>query len=153
MMVKTKKGGVMNYSKFLKISIFVIVSLAFVACGGGGGKYAQAKKVISKQIQVFDEFATGMEKADNAKDVAKAMNNYADSMEKLIPMQQELFEKFPELKDQKEPPAELKEEADKIMEISGKIQSAFMKIDQYGDDPDVQKAQKRMEEIDKKMNY
>ena len=142
----------MNHSKLIKISIFIVLSFAVVACGGGGGKYAKVKKVFNEQIQIMDEFVTGLEKADDAKAVAKVLNKYADGLEKLVPAQNELFKDFPELKDQKEPPAELKEEGEKMQKITERMSSAFMKLFQYSDDPDVKKAQERLEKIESKLS-
>jgi len=125
--------------------VVVLMIAGGVACGGGG-KYASAKAVIGKQITIMNRYADAMEKAGNAQDVAAALNAYAADTKELIPAMKKFQEQFPEMKDQKEPPAELKPEMDKLQEIMGRIMSASMKAAQYMQDPAVQAAQKNVAE-------
>ena len=116
-----------------------------VACGGGG-KYAPLKELIAKQIKMMNSYADAMEKAGNAQDVAAALNAYAAEQKELAPAMKKLQEQFPEMKNQAEPPAELKPEMDKMQAIMGRIMSASMKAAQYMSDPAVQEAQKKVGE-------
>jgi len=54
---------------------------------------------------------------------------------------------FPEMKNQAEPPAELKPEMDKMQAVMGRIISASMKAAQYMQDPAVQEAQRKLGEV------
>ncbi|MCX6557814.1 MAG: hypothetical protein NTW95_10360 [Candidatus Aminicenantes bacterium] len=116
-----------------------------LACGGGG-KYGAAKDLINKQITMMNNYADAMEKAGNAQDVAAALNAYAEASKDLAPDIQKVQEQFPEMKQQAEPPAELKAEMDKLKEVMGRIMSASMKAAQYMSDPVVQEAQKKLGE-------
>jgi hypothetical protein len=116
-----------------------------VACGGGG-KYGSVKSVMAKQIKIMTSYADAMEKAGNAQDVAAALNAYAADQKDLIPAMKKVEEQFPEMKNQAEPPAELKPEMDKMKEIMGRVMSASMKAAQYMSDPAVQEAQKNVGE-------
>jgi len=116
-----------------------------VACGGGG-KYAQAKKLINQQIDIMTDYADAMEKADNAQKAAAAINDYAAATAALAPEMKKFQEQYPELKDQAEPPVELKPEMEKMQQVMGRLISASMKSAQYMMDPAVQEAQKKLGE-------
>ncbi len=132
----------------------VIVFLFGLAACGGGGKYADAKKLMEKQIQLFEDFINGVDKAGSADDVAAALNDFSDEMQKMVPEMKELQEKYPELKDAKDEamPEELKPIMEKLQkEIMPKFMGVMAKIGQYANDPAVQEAsqnfQKAMSEM------
>jgi hypothetical protein len=87
-----------------------------------------------------------IERAGSAKDVAKAMNRLAGGMEDIVPRMKKLSEKYPELTDRTGPPEELKESEKKVEEVSMKMVGTMMKIMPYMQDPEVQKAQKRLQD-------
>ena len=125
----------------------IVLGLAFSIVGltaCGGGKYGEAKKAMEKSIQIMDDFANGMDKADNAKEVAATINKFTKGMEALKPVMEELEKKHPEIKDQSNLPSELAPYAEKFAEIGQKFMSAIMKTQKYQDDPEVQKAMEKM---------
>jgi hypothetical protein len=128
------------------VGLVVLLMVAGAVACGGGGKYASAKSVIAKQIDIMNRYADAMEKAGNAQDVAAALNAYAADSKDLIPAMKKFQEQYPEMKNQSEPPAELKPEMDKMQAIMGRIMSASMKAAQYMQDPAVQEAQKKLGE-------
>ena len=128
------------------ICLAVVLMVAGAVACGGGGKYASAKSLIAKQIDIMNDYADAMEKAGNAQDVAAALNAYAAETEELIPAMKKFQEQFPEMKNQAEPPAELKPEMDKMQTVMGRIINASMKAAQYMQDPAVQEAQKKLGE-------
>ena len=79
--------------------------------------------------------------------MAKATNLFADKMEKLTPTMQKLSDKYPELKNNQNPPEPLKEMQSRMEEASKKMMGAMMKAAPYMADPEVQKAQKRLESL------
>jgi hypothetical protein len=134
--------------KACKMMVWLAVVLLVggaVACGGGG-KYAAAKSLMDKQINIMSNYADAMEKAGNAQEVAAALTAYANDSKDLIPEMKKLQEQFPDLKNQSEPPADLKPEMEKMKEVAGRIMSASMKAAQYMADPVVQEAQKKLAE-------
>jgi len=135
----------MKASKTMVWLAMVLLIGGAVACGGGG-KYGSAKSLIAKQIDIMTNYADAMEKAGNAQDVAAALNAYAAEQKDLIPAMKKVQEQFPEMKNQAEPPAELKPEMDKMKEVMGRIIAASMKAAQYMSDPVVQEAQKKLGE-------
>lgn len=135
----------MKASKTMVWLAVVLMVGGAVACGGGG-KYASAKSLIAKQIDIMNDYAGAMEKAGNAQDVAAALNAYAAGSKDLIPAMKKVQKQFPEMMTQAEPPAELKPEMDKMKEVMTRIIAASMKAAQYMQDPAVQEAQKKLGE-------
>lgn len=136
----------MKFSKVMIWITLVVFTAAFTACGGGGGKYADAKKVMGKLIEAMDTHVAELDKADNAKDFAKGIRSMAKTLAELKTDMEELDKKYPELKDLDSPPPELAEEAAQIEALGEKMRTIMMKMMQFGEDPDVQAA---MEELNK----
>ena len=136
----------MKTKQWIIVLCVVVFAVGTIACGGGG-KYADAKNVIAKSNKVLEGFLEKMDTVDNAKDVAAAINDFTDEMEKFVPEMKELEKKYPELGGGQSVPEELGEEGKKMMELWGKFGSIMMKIQQYADDPEVEKAQKRLQTV------
>ena len=115
------------------------------------GKYDQAKKVMNKQAEISTEYVNALERADNAKDVANAINTYANEMEKLIPDINKMMKDLPEVLNHETVPQEVAEESAQLTEAGEKIQAASKKLFQYITDPDVQKALERMSVVMQKL--
>ncbi|MGB6865908.1 MAG: hypothetical protein WBE11_09450 [Candidatus Aminicenantaceae bacterium] len=135
----------MKTTKWMSVLCAVVFIFGTIACGGG--KYADAKKVVTKSNKVLEGFLGKMDKVDNAKDVAAALTGFTSEMEKIVPELKKLEEKYPDLRGSQGVPEELGEEGKKMMELWGKFASVMMKIQEYGDDPEVQKAQEKFEDI------
>jgi hypothetical protein len=135
----------MKTTKWMCVLCAVVFIFGTIACGGG--KYADAKKVVAKSNKVLEGFLGKMDTADNAKDVATALTGFTSEMEKIVPELKKLEEKYPELKGSQSVPEELGEEGKKMMELWGKFASVMMKIEQYADDSEVQKAKEKLENI------
>ncbi len=135
----------MKTTKWMIVFCVVVFILGTIACGGG--KYADAKKVIAKSNKALEGFLGKIDKADNAKTVAAALTGFANEMEKIAPEMKKLEEKYPEFKGSQGPPAELGEEGKKMMELWGKFGTVMMKIQQYADDPEVKKAQEKLQNL------
>jgi hypothetical protein len=131
--------------KLLSFSTLAIFVLMLFACGGGG-KYADAKKAMENFISATEDFVADLEKADDGKSVAVAINSYAEVMKDVGAEMKALAEKYPEIKDQKNPPEELKAVVKKMEEVMPKMMGAMMKLAKYAEDPDVMAAQKKMQE-------
>lgn len=128
------------------VGLAVVLMIAGGVACGGGGKYASAKSLLAKQIDNMNHYADAMEKAGSAQEVAAALNAYAAASKELAPAMKEFQQKYPEIRNQAEPPAELKAEMDKMKEVMGRIISASMKAAKYMQDPAVQEAQKKVGE-------
>jgi len=130
-----------------KFPVLFFSVLAFsLMVAGCGGKYSDAKKLNAEYVELVQVYMEDLDKADNAKAVAKAINRFADGMEGLWPKMQKLSEKYPELKDKKNPPEELQESQKAAQEMGVKMMGSMMKLMPYMNDPEVRKAQKRLQE-------
>jgi hypothetical protein len=121
-----------------------VLALGLFACKGG--KYSDVTSVMEKYMGAMDKFAGAMDGAKNADDVVKAIDSLTGVTKTLAPEMKALETKYPELKNQENPPAELKPLFDKMMAISGKMMGAMGKIAQYATDPKVQEAQTKLNE-------
>ncbi len=129
--------------KMLMVLFLSLLTMSFLTIGCGG-KYSEAEKLNREYIALVEDYIADIDKADNAKDVAKAMNQFADGMEELMPKMRELSEKYPELKDRSNPPEELIETQEKAGEMGQKMAGSMMKLMPYIMAPEVLSAQKRL---------
>ena len=127
-----------------KVALFAVVGLIlFAGVVYGGGKYAKIKPLIEKMAVSFEKFVTDMEKAANADAVVAALDTFADVMKGLGPKMRDIVKKYPELKDEKTHPEELKSLLKKIDELGKKMFGVMGKIQQFVNDPKVKKANER----------
>ncbi|HOP28933.1 MAG TPA: hypothetical protein P5120_13990 [Spirochaetota bacterium] len=124
------------------VSLIGIAALAFViSCGGG--KYGDIKGFINDVIETQEEFLGSVEKAGSADDIVNAVTVFGDRIVKLGEQSIELKKKYPDSdKWDKEPPAELKEDFDRLNAQTDKFEKVFINdnIKKYLMDPKVQKA-------------
>ncbi|NIM11609.1 MAG: hypothetical protein GTO45_05900 [Candidatus Aminicenantes bacterium] len=131
--------------KLFSVLVVGLLLIAF-ACGGGG-KYADLKNVFEDYIDATEKFFDGFEKADNADKVAAAINDYSDAVKKIIPKMKEMQKKYPDLGKEKDVPEELKATMERFQKVMAKMPTLFGKVAQYGTDPKVQEAQKKLMEV------
>ena len=126
--------------------VVVIAFMGFV-WGCGQDKYDKVVEVNDQFVSVTQEYIDGLNKAESGKDIAKAMNKYADEFKKLGPKMKEISEKYPELMTAKDLPEKIKQSQAKATQIGMDLASSFMKTMKYLADPEVVAAQKRMGEV------
>ena len=138
----------MKMKKGLLLPLLCALAVSFLIAGcAGKGKYDDAKKVNKEYMALVKDYVDDLEKIENAQDAAKAINRFADGMEALWPKMKALTEKYPELKDRNNVPEELKGMQEEAAEVGKKMGAAMMKLMPYMKDPEVQKAQKRLQEV------
>ncbi len=120
---------------------------AVVLLNGCAGKYADVKKLNSEFVNSMETYVADLDRADSAKEVAAAMNRYADRLEKIWPKLKAQSEKYSELKDRDQVPEELKESEKHASEVGMKMAASFRKIIPHMGDPEVVKAQQRIGNI------
>lgn len=124
----------------LKRAVALSVFTIFFVAGCGGAKYGDYKDVMNSQIDAMEKFVSSVEKAGSGKEIADALNAYADDMKQIMPKLNDLIRKYPEIMGG-EPPAELKDLLDKSGEASKKFARAMVKVSmKYARDPEVGKA-------------
>ncbi len=126
------------------LSIITVLSLLCLAVGCGGGKYGDVVSLNEEFVKLMEAYLTSLDQAGSAKDVASAMNRFAESMEVLGPKMKKMAEKYPELKDKNNLPEVLKPSQQKAEEMGKKMAGSFMKAIQFMRSPEVQAAQKRL---------
>jgi uncharacterized coiled-coil DUF342 family protein len=127
------------------VMCFLIV--LFFMNGCGGSKYSDAIKLNVQYIGLMEMYIADLDKADNAKEVAKAINQYADGLEKIWPQMKKMSEKYPELKEKDNPPEELKASQKEAESVGRKMIGTYQKIMPYMGDPEVKEAQERISAI------
>ncbi len=126
----------------VKVVMIMVLLICFTfACGG---KYDDVIDANNEFIEIMDDYSKSLEKADNAKDVAAAIDKVAEKMEKLGPKMKKLREKYPDLTNEKDLPEQLVKSQKKMEQVSGRLAASFMKLVKYVGNPDVMEAQKRL---------
>lgn len=123
-----------------------VLALGLSACQGAGGKYSDVVKVMDKFVASMDKFAASLDGAKSADDVVTALDALTATTKTLAPEMKAFETKYPEFKNQENPPAQLKPIMDKVIAASTKMMGAMTKAMQYAQDPKVQEAQKRYQE-------
>ena len=135
----------MMKKKVLFASVCLLV-LSFLILGCKD-KYAEANKLNNEYTELVQTYINDLEKAASAADVAKAINRLADGQQDLWPRMKKLSEKYPELQNKSNLPAEIEESQKEAEEMGKKMMATMMKIMPYMGEPEVQKAQKRLQEV------
>jgi hypothetical protein len=130
----------MNVIKWLGL---VGAVLCLLSCSGG--KYADAKSAINDQTAATEKFVAAVEKADNGKAVAAAMNQYSKQLSNMLAQSKKLKAKYAGVNLQTAP--ELKAENERAQQVAMQFAGAFMKVNlKYGGDPDVRAAMAKWQE-------
>lgn len=132
--------------KGLVLPILCALSVLLMTAGCAG-KYADAKKANREYMELVKGYIDDLNKTESARDAAKAINRFVDGMQDLLPRMMALAEKYPELRNAKNYPEELKEMRAEAAELAKKMGSSMMKVMPYVQDPEVQKAQKRLQDL------
>ena len=132
--------------KHLAVLIILAMSIG-AACKSG--KYSDINSALDDLIAIQDSYITAIQGAQNAGDVAKAINSYADSFIKLKPRIESFEQKYPELKQSKEPPAELQDAFKRLEKSAEKLATASMSMLKYLEAPEVQQAIERLKDLSK----
>lgn len=131
--------------KALILCAVAVLVLSVAACKGsgtaGGGKYADAKEVLDKYIGANEKFTAALESANSADAVVAALNTLTGTMKAIAPEFKAIETKYPEFKNQDNPPEELKPLMTRLEAAAGKMMAAMQKIAPYASDPKVQEAQ------------
>lgn len=129
----------------LPLGLVLLAILAMVGCGGSGD-YDEVVAVNTKFIDAMETYLEDIEKADSASVMADAIDAYAEKMEEIAPQMKAVVAKYPELKDNAKVPEELKALQERSAAMAEKIPGSFMKAMKYMMDPEVQGAQKRLQQ-------
>ena len=130
-----------------KVLIFVmasIVAVAFLGCKKSG-EYADLKEYLNEVIKINEEYVSSLEKANSAKDVAEALTDMGNKMEKIAKDGEAIKKKYSDMgKIRKDAPAEIKDELERLEQVAQKLLTVSMKTMKYMMDPEVMKASQEM---------
>lgn len=124
--------------------------LALLGCSSGPD-YSEAVDINTQFVDAMESYISNIDKAENADDVADAIDAYAQKMEELAPQMKAIAAKHPEWKDLGKVPEELKPIQEKAKQVASQIPNTFMKTMQYMGDSQVRDAHKRLQESMGKM--
>jgi len=134
-------GGLMK--KLIMVAL--IMSVLFVlSCK----KADSLEGVMDDFMSVMNNYITNMEKANSADDVVRAIEKYTAEMKLIAPRLKKISEKYSQLNspNPQNLPPELQKYQKKIEELASKMFAVMGKMMQYGNDPKVQEASKKMNE-------
>jgi hypothetical protein len=130
--------------------VALAVLIALVGCSGGKD-YSEVVEINTKYVDAMESYINDVENAENAGDVANAVEAYAQKMEDLAPQLKAIAMKHPEWNDTGKVPEELKPIQEKAQQMASQLPKTFMKTMQYITDAQVREAHKRLQESMKKM--
>ncbi len=130
--------------KILTVTIASILALALFACKKSG-EYADLKEYLGDVIKINEEYVSALEKANSAKDVAEALTEMGNKMEKIGKDGEAVKKKYSDMSTiRKDPPAEIKDELEKLEQVAQRLLTVSMKTMKYMMDPEVMKASQEM---------
>lgn len=124
--------------------VLSVLCAVFVLTVGCGEKYGDAIDVREDFINLMSRYIDDIDRAENAKAVASAMNSYAEGVEALAPEIRKINKKYPELRDPANQPEKFKKATKEQEDVMSQFGATFMKTMPYMKDPDVRQAQERM---------
>lgn len=133
-----------NYMNVKRAFVVALIGIIVMMMGCTGSKYSDMVEVNTKFVNAMEDYIAATGKATSAKDAAKAVNDYAEKVEKLAPQIKEMTGKYPELKTSSEVPEELKVLEKKAEGLGEQMAASYMTMMKYMMDPGVQKAQERL---------
>ncbi len=133
----------MSNRKMTAVVLLIVVS---VACYGQS-KYGDIEELFEWYAEKLESLADVLEASGDPKEVAAALNEYVDATLEFIPQMERFEEKYPELADMPDPPPELEPSVVRFEESTQRLSGSFASLNRFADDPDVQKALARLQEL------
>jgi len=110
-------------------------------------KYGDIKEMFNWYLDATLKVVNVLENSQDTKEIALALEDYVDATLEFIPQMEQFEEKYPELNEQSDPPKELEEIMDRFEKAMERAADSFAGLFKYAEDPDVQKAMERFEEL------
>lgn len=131
--------------KIMAITSAVLFACACFACRPSG-KYGEYGEYMKDVIAANEDYITALEKSNSAKEVADAITELGNRMEEITKEGESISKKYPEIRtiDRKNPPRELKDEYEKLEQMTQRLLTVSMKKMKYMMDPEVMKASQEM---------
>lgn len=127
---------------------FICFIVAVWGCKKSSSKYEEVRQYLQKSIAIQKEYLHAIEQAKNQKDVALAMNSFAEKLKEINPIMRNLVEKYPEIVSEKDIPKELQDVMEEQNSLAAKIHEASMKnVVPYINTPEVIEATKNLANV------
>jgi len=111
-------------------------------------KYEDIKELFNWYLEVTIDAVNVLENSQDTKQIAQTLEDYLDATLEFMPQMKQLEENYPELNEMSNPPKELEEIMERFEKAMERAGAAFGGLVRYGEDPDVQKAMERFQEIE-----
>lgn len=131
--------------------VFVLMGLMVFTTGCTGKKYSDLVEVNTQFVDAMEDYLDATEKATTGKDMARAISDYAEKIEKIAPLMKEMRVKYSELSNPADLPEELQVLNERSAELEQKIMGSYMNMMKFIMDQDVQAAQQKLQNAMMKM--
>ncbi len=113
-------------------------------------KYEDVFRFMGEMNRIQSGYLAALKSARGSAQVASAIRKFGDDVARIMPQIKKLEEKYPELKDDKKIPADLKPVLEESMRLSRELADVSLKImHEYRNDKEVMKA---VEEMSRKLS-
>jgi hypothetical protein len=129
--------------KTLSISAAVLMMFFAIICMAGD-KYDEAREIYEQYIPALEKYLDAVDKAENPQKLAKAINDFAGSMETLAPKMKSFAEKYPDLQKDPAVPPDYADLAKKSNDLGQRFGQSFARIAPFLDKPEVEKANEHL---------
>jgi hypothetical protein len=128
-----------------KAFVFTWILLLFSAAGSqGSDKYDEAANLLKHYLPALEKYLGTVEKTGDPGDMARAINQLADSLEDLAPKMKKLSEKYPELEAEQTVPARYAGLKTRTEALGQRFFQSFTRIMPFLEHPEVKKANGRL---------
>lgn len=129
--------------KTLAISITVLMMFFATACMAGD-KYDEAREIYEQYIPALEKYLAAVDKTESPQGLAKAINEFAGSMEVLAPKMKKFAEKYPEIQTDPSVPPDYVELTKKSNDLGQRFGQSFIRIAPFLENPEVEKANEHL---------
>lgn len=134
----------MNRGKILSLCLVAAVCFGAMGCGGDADpRYEPIKKLLVDQTKIFKDTTKGLNRAENAGEIAEVLNQWAEDMRGLFPRFREHSELLSRLKEM-DIPIELQAVNMELESALREMNEASARIQSFQDDPQVQAGQRNL---------
>jgi hypothetical protein len=124
----------------LKRILSILIMLVFAGTSLFAIDYSELRSTMEELVSVYENFITGMDEAETAGEVVTAVNAWSDGIAAMEPKMAAIEEKYPEIVNLEEPPAEIADLVELMNTMEEDMQGALMKLFQFSQDPEVDAA-------------
>ncbi len=110
-------------------------------------KYDDIKELFNWYLEATIDVVNVLENSQDTKQIAQALEDYVDVTLEFVPQMEQFEKKYPELDEMSDPPKELEEIMERFEKTMERAGAAFGGLVQFAEDPDVQKAMERFQEV------